>query len=184
MWLIYCEYKAFCDYSKIFLEGVLQKYRPPTVPDHWQPTQRQVLHQPTNNRQALHWPTDQRTPTHRQVLHRPLTTDSLTGIPPTHQPPTNDHRLTSRSSLPNHWSPTHENSYNRLPTLWLPKIYLRVTIGPIISIINFSLSFGMGTIYYGMCKIIYKMSSKNKNIDKSQILLIIPFGNWHLRIGI
>ena len=105
MWLIYSGYKAFCDYSKIFLEGVLQKYRPPTAPDHWQPTQRQVLHQPTNNRQALHWLTDQRTPTHRQVLHRhwPLTHWQVL-----HRP-TNHWQMTTDSPAgPLYWTTDHQ----------------------------------------------------------------------------
>ena len=107
-------------------------------------------------------------PTHRQLLLRP-TDHQLTDMPST-DPPTTDHRLTDRSStntlitdLPTHRPPTHPPSYNWPPALWLSKLILTgVTTGLVLSITNFNSSFEMGTIYYWIHKIIYKMIGKKE----------------------
>ena len=137
--------------------GVLQNHRPPTghpplsapgpppthrtpTTDRW-PTEKcstdpsTTNNRPPTHRQVLYWPTEHQQPTHRHVLHRPT-----------------DHQLTD--------SPTLLQLTNN--PLTHQTYFSRFTIGPILSITNFNSSFGMGTIYYWIRKIIYKMIYKKE----------------------
>ena len=113
------------------------EYRQAT--DHRQPTTN-----PTTSAPPTHRPTTERHVLHRPTEHLPLTSDSATGSPPTH------------------WSPTHR-LIDPLTNLLIHKTYFnRVTMRSILSIINFNSSFGMGTIYYWIRRIIYKMIGKKE----------------------
>ena len=152
--------------------GVLQNQWPPT--GHRPP---RTDHRPTNRSSTDTQTTDP--PTSAPTTHRPSTTDSPACPPSTHRPPTNDHQLTSRSSIDPLIIelPTYRPSYNWQPTLWLTKLTL--TESPLDSTNS---SFEMGTIYE-FVKLFIKWMVK-KNLDKLQILWIIAFGNWYLRIRI
>ena len=90
----------------------------------------------------------------------PPTTNSPTGPPPTHRPPIHrqllhrptDHQLTDLPTLLQLiTNPLTHRTY-----------FSRVTIGTFISLINFSLSFRLDTIYYWISKIILKMIGKKE----------------------
>ena len=113
-----------------------------------------------------------KTTDHRQTTdHEQTITDPPAGLPPTHQLPTNDtptsapptHRLTDRSSTdpPITNSPILLKMANNPLTHWLTNLIL-TAIGPILSITNCNSSFKMGTIYYQIRKIIYKMIDKKE----------------------
>ena len=95
-----------------------------------------------------HRPPTTNPPTSASPTHRPLqpTTDQTTSVPSTHRPPiyrqvlhrSTDHRLTDSTTL-------LQLTNNPLT---LQSYFNRATIGPILSAINFSSSFGNGTIYY------------------------------------
>ena len=108
---------------------------------------------------------------HRQVLHRP--TDKRSTDRPTSAPPTNDHRLTSRSST----DPLITESPTLLQLTTNPLIHHnRVTIGSILSIINFNYHSEWALFIIEFVKLFIKRLVK-KNLDKLKFLLIIPFGN-------
>ena len=100
-------------------------------------------HQPPAFPRVLHSPADHQLtdrsstnpPTHRQFLHRPT-----------------DHQLTD-------WQTLLQLTTNQLTH---QTYFSRVAIGPILSLIKFNWSFGLGTIYYWIRKIIHKMISKKK----------------------
>ena len=113
-------------------------------------------------------------------------------------PPANNYRLTERSSTDSPIADrrlfhsfsilrlTDHQVINSLTLLqfttnpFIQRTYFsRVTIGPIFLLTNYKWSFALGTFYYWIRRIIRRI-----NADKLQILLIIPFGNWYLEIGI
>ena len=168
--------------------------------DHRQTTD----NQPLTHQQVLHRFTDHQPPTHQQVLHWPPripTTDPLTSAPQTHQqptpdhrptdmcstnPPTTDHQPTDRSSTdPPIINPlTHRPFYNWPTTLWLTNLILTETpldqfFQQLISIHHLK----WVPFITELVKLFIKWFIK-KNVDKLQILFIIPFGNWYHRIGI
>ena len=137
--------------------------------------QRQVFYQPTDRSS-----TD------------PLTTNPQTNAPPTHQspttndqptnkcstdPPTTDRRLTNRFTTN---SPTQWRYYNWPTTLWLANLILTDQFFQQSNSIHHSEWVPFIT---ELVKIFIKWLIK-KNVDKLQILLVIPFGNRYLRIGI
>ena len=96
-------------------------------------------------------------------ITKPPTTDSSTGPPPTHRPPTTYHRPTDRSSS-DHRPPTPEPAIGPPPTHQSPTTdsptqltkkplthetyFNRVTTGLILSLIYFNSSFGLDAFYY------------------------------------
>ena len=105
-----------------------------------------------------------------QTTHRPLITNSPTVLPPTHRLPTAD----SSIGPPLTHGPLNTNSPTLLTLLQSTTnplthqtYFNRVTIGPILSLINFNWSFGLSTVHYWNCKVIQKMVGK-KNVPKLQ----------------
>ena len=137
--------------------GVFTKiHRSPT--DHRPPTHRKFSTDPatTDDRR----PTTDR-PSTNPPTHRPVTTDSPKGPPrtqqasstnplthrptdpPTHRPPATGHRFTDSTD-------PHQTYFTES------------TLDQILSLSNFNLSFGLGTIYYCIHKIVPKMTGKKE----------------------
>ena len=111
--------------------GYYKTTDPPTgsPPTHWPPAHQQVFNRLTDNRPA----------TPRQVLHRPTNHRHLNHQPTNHRPPTHQFTDPPTTGSPTQLTTnpsTHQTYFNRVST------------GPILSLIYFNSSFGLGAIYY------------------------------------
>ena len=146
----------------------------------------------TDHRQATnHRPTDKSSTVRPTTDNRP--TDKCFTDPPT---TATDHRPNNKCSIdppttdlstgppPTHRSPTHRHYYNWPTTLWFTNLIL--TEPPLDQFFQQLISVHhseMVSFITEFVKLFTKWLIKN-NIDKLQILFIIPFGNWYLRIGL
>ena len=134
------------------------------IPTYWLPT-------------IDHWPTNRCSTNPPTTDHRP--TDKCST-----DPPTTDHRLTDRSSIDPSItnSPTHRPYYNWPLILWLANLILtKYLLDQFFQQLISSHHSEWAPFITELVKLFINWLIK-KNVDKLQILFIIPFGNWYLRI--
>ena len=120
--------------------------------------------------------TDNQPPNQNQILHQPINsrpTDKYSTNPST----TNNQPLTNRQVF---HQPTDHWLTNRSLTdhqLTVSSTLLSLTSNPLTQQSHFN------RVTIGLVKLLIRWLIK-KNVDKLQILLIDPFGNWYIRIWI
>ena len=122
---------------------------------------------------SYNWTAYYKTTDYRQVTDHQPTSRSSNDHQPTEKCSTNSPTTSNWSPTKRWWQVFHGPTNHRLtypPTLLQltnnalthQSYFNRVTIRPIISITNFSSSFWMGTIYYWIHKVIYKMIDRKE----------------------